>query len=117
MLGNDNFENDLDIAIANTEIKADQLHSGRVYSDINDERQNLTLKLLSTIDNIKSKIMVASNTAVSTIIYYSKSRLILLNNCKNLFYFPVAFLTLFFFGDSGHFRKKQQLVSIEVWVN
>lgn len=53
-LRDDNFENNLDAAIAETEIEADQLHSGCVYSDIDDGRQNPTLKLLSAIDNIKS---------------------------------------------------------------
>lgn len=55
LLPNDNLENDFDVAIADTEIEADHLHNGCVYSDINDGRKNLILKLLFAIDNIKSK--------------------------------------------------------------
>ena len=37
-LRDDNFENDFDTSIAETEIEADQLHSGYVYSGINNGR-------------------------------------------------------------------------------
>ena len=80
MLHDNNFENDYDVVIADTEIEADQLYSGYMYSNINNRRKNLTLKLLSAIDNIKSKTMVESDIAVPTITYHSKGCLILLND-------------------------------------
>lgn len=80
LLHDDNFENDLDTAIANTGIETDQLHNGCVYGDIDNRRQDSILKLLSTIDNIKSKTMVASGTAVLIITYHSKGCLIPLND-------------------------------------
>ena len=113
LLHDDNLENDLDTAIAETEIEADQLHSGCVYSDINDGRQNPTLKLLSAIDNIKSRTMPTSDNAVLVITFHSQGRLIPLNNEKNPSYFPIAFSTLFPFGDVGYLEKREQPISIE----
>lgn len=107
MLHDDNFENDLITAIADTEIEADQLYSGYVYSDIDDRRQNLILKLLFAIDNIKLKTTVANDTTFLTITYHSKDCLILLNDWKDGFYLPTAFPTLFLFGEDGHLEKKQ----------
>lgn len=52
LLCNNNFENDFEIAIADTKIKANQLYSRYIYSNIDNEKQNLKLQLLSTIDNI-----------------------------------------------------------------
>lgn len=51
-----------------------------MFSNINNRKRNPTLKLLSSIDNIKSATTAASDTSVSIIIYYSKSRFIPLNN-------------------------------------
>ena len=115
LLHDDNFENNLDAAIADTKIEADQLHCRYMYSDINNRKQNLILKFLSAIDNIKSKLTVASDTAFPTIIYPSKSRLIFLNDWEDSFYFSAAFLMLFLFGDGGYLGKRQQLVMIKAW--
>lgn len=72
MLYDNNFENNVNIVIANTKIKANSLYSGYIYNDIDNEKQNLVMKLISTIDNIKLTIIVASYIVVSIIIYYSK---------------------------------------------
>lgn len=71
LLRDDNFEKDFDAAIAKTESEADQLHSGYVYSDIDDGSQNPTLKLLSTIDNIKSGIIPTQDNAVLIITFHN----------------------------------------------
>ena len=96
LLHDDNFENNLHIVIADTKIEANQLYSGHVHSNINNRKQNPTLKLLSTIDNIKLKIIVVSDIAFPIITYYNKDHFIFLKNWEDHFYFLVAFSTLFF---------------------
>ncbi len=54
VLNNGNFENDLDTAIGGTGIQGDHINSGCVYSDIDDQRQNPTLRLLSVVANIQA---------------------------------------------------------------
>lgn len=107
MLRNNNFENNLDTIITETKIEVDQLYSRYVYGDIDNGTQNATLKLLSTIDNMKSKTTPTKDNAVSVIIFYSQGHLIPLNNWENPFYFLIAFLTLFFFGNDGHLKNKK----------
>ncbi len=51
-LNDGNFENDLDAAIAGNGIEGDHINSGCIYSDIDDQRQNPTLRLLSAVANI-----------------------------------------------------------------
>ncbi len=51
-LNDSNFENDLDAAIVGTGIEGDHINSGCVYSDIDDQWQNPTLRLLSAVANI-----------------------------------------------------------------
>lgn len=114
-LRDDNFENDLDVAIAETKIEADQLHSGCVYSDIDDGRQNPILKLLSAIDNIKSGTTPIQNNAIPVITFLSQGRLIPLNDWENPSYFPVAFSTLFPFGNGRHLENREQPISIKAW--
>ena len=57
MLSHDYFENNLNTIIANTKIEWGQLYSSCVYNNIDNRRQNLILKLLSAINNIKLKTM------------------------------------------------------------
>lgn len=64
-----NFENNLDATIANTSIKKDHINNGCVYSDINNKRQNLMLRLLLVIGNIKA-IASTSNLPTSIIVFY-----------------------------------------------
>lgn len=96
MLYNNNFEKNLNIAIANTKIKADELHSKCIYNDIDNGRQNQILKLLSTIDNIKSMITVASDIIVPIITYHNTTYFIFLNNWKDFFFFNNIFYFVFF---------------------
>lgn len=80
MLHNNNFETNHDTIIINTKIEADQLYHKYIYSNINNKKQNLILKLLSAINNIKSMIMAINDIIVLIIIYYTKSYLIYLND-------------------------------------
>lgn len=57
LLRDNNFENDFDIVITDIKIEIDQLYNRYVYGDINNKRENLILKLLSAINNIKSRTM------------------------------------------------------------
>ncbi len=51
-LNDGNFESDLDAAIVGTGIEGDHINNGCVYSDIDNQRQNRTLQLLSAVANI-----------------------------------------------------------------
>ena len=106
-LNNNSYENNLDTAIADTEIEEDQFHSKYVYNDIVNGQQDLILKLLSTINNIKSTIMLSLDTKVLVITYYSKKRLIFLKNWEELSYFPIIFSFLIFFGNDRHLKNEQ----------
>ena len=85
-----------------------------MYSNIDNRRQNPTLKLISAIDNIKLETTPTQNNAVLVITFYSQAHLINLNNWEAS-YFPATFPTMFFFGNSGHLENREQLISIEVW--
>lgn len=80
MLHNNNFKNNFDTVIANNKIEINQLQSKYVYSDIDNRNQNLALKLLSIIDNIKSVITAISNITILIIIYYNKDYHIFFND-------------------------------------
>lgn len=77
---NGNFENNLNAAIASIGIKKDHIYSGCVYSNINNEQQNPTLRLLSTVGNIKATVFI-SDPLISTIVFYcNRGQLIPLND-------------------------------------
>lgn len=57
-LNDGNFRNDLDAIIVGTGIERDYINSGYVYNDINNQRQNSTLWLLSAVVNIKSTVFI-----------------------------------------------------------
>lgn len=78
MLYDNNFENNLNVIITDTKIEVNQLKNRFVYSDINDRRQNSILKFLFIINKIKLAIILAKNTAIPIITYYSKRYLIFL---------------------------------------
>ncbi len=70
-LNNGNFENDLDAAIAGTGIEEDHINNSDVYSDIDDQRQNPTLQLLSAVVNIQATVSTRDQPISSTILYCS----------------------------------------------
>ena len=96
MLYNSKYKNDFDVNIANTKIEVDKLQSGCMNNDFDNRRKNLISRLVSTIDNIKSAIMAASNTKILIIIYCNKGDFTLLNNQDNFFDFFIIFSPLFF---------------------
>lgn len=65
-----NFENNLDPVIVSTGIKKNHINSGCIYSDIDNQRQNPTLQLLSVIANIKPTVST-TNQLISITIFYS----------------------------------------------
>lgn len=82
MLRYHNLKNYLKAVIADNKIEVNQLNNKFMYSNIYNLRQNLSLKLLFAINNIKSTTMAVNHTAISILIYYSKNRLIFFNNQK-----------------------------------
>lgn len=101
-LNNGNFENDFNVAIAGTDIEKNYINSGYIYSNINDQQQNPTLQLLSTVTNIKSTVSITNQLTSTTIFYYSNGQLILLSNQENPYYFTFAFPYLFLFRTGGY---------------
>lgn len=110
-----NYENDLDAAIADTGIKGDHIHSGCVYSDIDDGRQNPTLRLLSAIGNIKATTLALDTSTTKIVTYRNKGRLIPLNDWEDPHYFTDAFPCLFPFGSGGHLKQRKRPMSLEAW--
>lgn len=60
-----NYTNDLNIAIVDKSITKNNIHGSYVYSNIDNTLQNLTLRLLFAIKNIKTLILILN---ISTII-------------------------------------------------
>lgn len=55
---NNNFENDLNVIIANIGIKEDHINSVYIYTNIDNKKQNFTLQLLFAIGNIKTTVFI-----------------------------------------------------------
>ncbi len=101
-LNDNNFENDLDVAIAGTGIEGDHINSSCVYSDIDGQWQNPTLLLLSSVANIQATVSTTDQPTSTTILYCNSGQLVPLNDWKDPHYFISAFLCLFLFGTEGH---------------
>lgn len=75
-----NFKNNLYIAIASVGIEGDSMNFSYIYNDIDNKKQNPTLKLLFAISNIKVQAAI-SNLPTSTIfIFCTRDQLVPLNN-------------------------------------
>ncbi len=114
-LKDSNFENDCDAIIAGTSIEGDHINSGCVYSDIDNQRQNLTLRLLSAVANIQATVFTTDQLTSTTILYRSSGQLILLNDWEDPYYFTSVFLYLFPFGNRGHLEQRKGPMSLEAW--
>ncbi len=51
-LNDNNFENNLNAPLASAGIERNHINSGSIYSDISNQQQNPTLRLLSVVINI-----------------------------------------------------------------
>ena len=71
-LNDGNFGYNLNAAIVGTYIEENYIHSGWVYSDIDNQQQNSTLPLLFAVANIKSTVC-SRDQLTSTIIFYCSS--------------------------------------------
>ena len=114
-LNDGNFENDLHTAIAGISIKEDHINIGYVYSDIDNQRQNPTLQLLSAVVNIKPTVSITNQPISTTISYCSIGQLIPLNNWENPHYFTSAFPCLFLFRTRGYLEQQKKPMSLEAW--
>ncbi len=114
-LNNGNSKNDLDVAIAGTGIEGDHINSGCVYSDIDDQRQNPTLRLLSAVANIQATVSTTDQPTSTTISYRSSGQLVPLNDWEDPHYFTSAFPCLFPFGTGGHLEQRKGPMSLEAW--
>ncbi len=104
-LNDGNFKNDLDTAIASTDIEGDYINSGCVYSDIDDQRQNPTLRLLFAVANIQATVSTTNQLTSSTISYRSSGQLVPLNDWEDPHYFISAFPCFFPFRTWGHLEQ------------
>ncbi len=114
-LNDSNFENDLDTAIAGTSIEEDHINSNYIYSNIDDQRQNSTLRLLSAIANIQAIVSTTDQPTSTTILYCSSGQLVLLNDWEDPHYFTFAFPNLFPFGTGDHLEQRKGPISLEAW--
>lgn len=97
-------KNDLDIAIIDISIEKYHTYNSCIYKNINNWWYNLTLQLLSVIDNIKTIAMTLDITII-VIFYYNKCQLILLNDWEDLYCFNTVFLYLFLFRNRSHLKQ------------
>lgn len=95
-LNNGNVENDLNTAIVYTKMGNDQIYNKCIYSNVNNIKQNISLKLLSAITNVKTSSKPKLDMLILIIAYYSSSQILLLNDWNNLTYFLAAFLAFFY---------------------
>lgn len=109
----DNYENNLYVAIADIGIEGNHIHSGCVYSDIYDGRQNPTLRLLFAIGNIKVTDLTSDITYLLIISYCNKRQFFPLNDWKDPHYFTVAFYYLFLNCTKSHLEKRIKTMSIK----
>ncbi len=79
-LNDGNFENDLNAAIASISIEGDHINSGYIYSDIDDQCQNPTLRVLSAVANIKPIVSTTDQPILTIISYCSSGQLVPLND-------------------------------------
>lgn len=75
-----NHKNNLYVAIVEKRIEEDHIHSGYIYSNIDDRKKNLILQLLSAIGNIKASNSSLDLISPSVIFFCRKDWLILLND-------------------------------------
>lgn len=73
-----------------------------IYTDANDTREDLTMKLVSAVTNYKWGAVLSDNIDLPIFTYKNSRHPILLNNWENLNYFISAFPTLFPFGIGDH---------------
>lgn len=109
-----NYKNDLDATIADTSIEENHINSICVWSNIDDERQNLTLELLPAISNIKTTIL-ALNTTTTIISYCNKDWLIPLNDWEDSHYFIATFYYLFPLGNRNYLKQQKRPMLFETW--
>ncbi len=112
-LNDGNFKNDLDATIAGTSIEGDHINNGCIYSNIDNQWQNPTLRLLSAGANIQAIVSITDQPISTTISYRSNSQLLPLNDWEDPHYFISAFLCLFPFGTGGHLEQRKGPMSLE----
>lgn len=111
-----NFENNLDIAIANIEIKRDHINFRCINNNIDNSRQNLTLSLLSASGNIQAQAPISDLPRSDIVTFSIKRQLVPLNNWQDQYYFTSASPCLFPFGIKFHQKEQKRPMSLKAWV-
>lgn len=91
--------------------------SGCIYTDVNESRQNLYLKLISAIHNLSNDHAAADHDddPPPVITYNLHGDWIPLNDWDNPDFFPIAFPALFPYEDGGHIAPRSIKVSLHAW--
>ncbi len=121
-LNTSNDENDLHYLLGTARIKNTGLSSGCIYTDVNEVRQNLYLKLISAIHNLQTTLSTIENNdpinndaSQPMLTFNLKDNCIALNDENNADFFLLAFSTLFPHGNSGYCIPRPQTVSLQAW--
>ncbi|MCJ1347504.1 hypothetical protein MMC31_005729 [Peltigera leucophlebia] len=117
-----NDENDLHHAVHDAGLDHTGLLSGCIYMDVNESRQNPYLKLISAINNVHTGASCndrsPKNDSEQPVITFNLyGNRIPLNNWDNANFFPVAFPTLFLYGDGGYNTPRGSKISLQAWPN
>lgn len=95
------------------------LLNGYLYTDIDDARKHLTIKLVSVVTNYKRGVALSDNVYLPILTYKNSGHPIPLNDWENPNYFTSAFPTLFPFGIGGHLgsctNRKTVKISLQAW--
>ena len=117
---NDNHENDFHHAISEIDVDQSELLSSCVYTDVNDIRNKLIMKLINVVTNYKKNLRFKNDLNTSILTYQNHDRSISFNDWKNSHYFTTTFSTLFFYDTDDHFVNSKSFktifLSFDVWI-
>lgn len=112
-----NNENNLHHAIEVASINKLGILSEYIYTNVNNSRQNLYLKLISAMhnlfDNNATEDYNDNPRPVIKYNLYGDGKL--LNDWNNPDFFPIAFLALLFYRDADHIAPQSIKVSLYEW--
>ena len=114
-LDSNNDENNLQHALGTAGIEDSGLLTGCIYTDVNEARQNPYIKLISAINNLQTTATAVDDASQPMLAFNLQGNRIALNDWDNAGFFPLAFPTLFPYGNGGHCTPWRKSISLQAW--